>query len=125
MSTKNARVLGIRLDEEEARLLDEIEAKTTMPPVSIVRAAMKAVIGRWKQHKKLTIPFHLVDDTDLAKMNASTVTREATAGNVIIAPFQTQEDIALLADAKATGTEDASPTTPANYRSGIRKHRKK
>ena len=72
MSTpKNARILGIRLDAAEADILQQIEATTNITPVSLVRAALKAVLLRWQQHKELVVPFHLVTSSELAKMNAS------------------------------------------------------
>ena len=63
MSKKNARILGIRLDENEAASLQDIENCTGMAPVSIVRAATKAVIKRWNDKRQLVLPFHIVDDS--------------------------------------------------------------
>lgn len=130
MSTKkDARILGIRLEEADAVILAEIEETTTMTPVSVARAAIKAVILRWQATNNLVLPFHIVTSAELAKMNASPVNHEAnrqTANIVDLPPQSTtssENDIALLSDAKATGTDDLPAPKKVSYGSG--KSRKK
>jgi hypothetical protein len=64
--TKNARILGIRLDETETAILAEIEAATTLAPVAIARAAITAVIRRWKTTPELALPFFIVTAAEVA-----------------------------------------------------------
>lgn len=68
MSTKNARTLGIRLDEKEATALQEIEDSTGLAPVSAVRIALKALIKRWQEKKRLILPFHVLGDDEFTDL---------------------------------------------------------
>jgi hypothetical protein len=70
---KDARILGIRLDESEALTLAEIETATTLTPVSIGRAAITAVIRRWKIDQELVLPFHIVTSAELATLPSPAV----------------------------------------------------
>ena len=68
---KDARILGIRLDEIETAILDEIEAATTLTPVAIARAAITGVIRRWKIDHELALPFHIVTTAEMALINTA------------------------------------------------------
>lgn len=71
MSTKNARTLGIRLDEKEASALQEIEDTIGLASVSTLRIALKAVIKRWQEKKRLVLPFHVLGDDEFAELKTS------------------------------------------------------
>lgn len=71
MSTKNARTLGIRLDDKEASALQEINDTIGLAPVSALRIALKALIKRWQEKKRLVLPFHVLGDDEFAELKAS------------------------------------------------------
>jgi hypothetical protein len=60
MSTKNARTLGIRLDETDATLLKRYEDETTMEGVGLARAALKAALRYYQAHGEITVPLQVV-----------------------------------------------------------------
>lgn len=82
---KDARILGIRLDQSEVLALEEIEKATTLAPVSIARAAITAVIRRWNINHELVLPFHLVTTTEFNSMTSfpkTSASYPATTGGI-------------------------------------------
>lgn len=73
MGIKNARIVGIRLDEDDTRDLEEFEAATSIEGVSLARAALKAALKRWKETGKLSLPLRITDEHEEAKSKAPTV----------------------------------------------------
>lgn len=73
MGIKNARIVGIRLDESDSRDLASFEAATSIEGVSLARAALKAALNRWKETGKLSLPLHITDEPAGGKSKAPTV----------------------------------------------------
>lgn len=94
---KNARILGIRLDETESKTLAEIEAATTFPPVSIARAAITAVIRRWQTTHELSLPFHIITTAELKKQTAPSPVKTGAA----LYPFPSDSSELKVADSAA------------------------
>jgi len=67
MSTKNARTLGIRLDETDAQRLAHFEATTQIEAVSLARAALKAALNTFDEHGTLTLPLYIVTQNPASK----------------------------------------------------------
>ena len=61
MSTKNARILGIRLDEKTNARLLVFESATLIEGVSLARAALIASLDAFDQHGTLTLPLRITD----------------------------------------------------------------
>lgn len=61
MSTKNARILGIRLDATDAARVAKFEQDTHIEGVSLARAALKAALSYYEQHGSLALPLRLVE----------------------------------------------------------------
>ena len=62
MSTKNARILGIRLDEKDASRVAHFEKTTHIEGVSLARAALKAALHTFEQNGTLSLPLRIVED---------------------------------------------------------------
>lgn len=58
-SKKNARILGIRLDQEDSDRLERFEKETTLEGVSLARAALKAALSYYEEHGKISLPLHM------------------------------------------------------------------
>jgi hypothetical protein len=63
MSIKNARTLGIRLDEHDASILQRYEMETTMEGVGLARAALKAALKFYEANGQITVPLKIVPAT--------------------------------------------------------------
>lgn len=61
MSIKNARTLGIRLDQTDNERLDKFERETTMDGVSLARAALKAALNFYEETGSISLPLHITD----------------------------------------------------------------
>jgi hypothetical protein len=61
MSTKNARTLGIRLDEHTNARLLRFEAATLIEGVSLARAALIAALDAYEADNSLTLPLRITD----------------------------------------------------------------
>lgn len=66
MKTKNARILGIRLDAGDAQRLAHFERTTHVEGVALGRAALRAALDRFEATGTLTLPLRI-----LAADNAS------------------------------------------------------
>lgn len=63
MSTKNARTLGIRLDEKTNARLVKFEEATLIEGVSLARAALIAALDSFEANQSLTLPLKIVSAT--------------------------------------------------------------
>ena len=59
MSKKNARILGLRLDQEDTDRLERFEKETTLEGVSLARAALKAALTYYEEHGKISLPLNI------------------------------------------------------------------
>ncbi|HCN76041.1 MAG TPA: hypothetical protein DIT13_02455 [Verrucomicrobiales bacterium] len=59
MAKKDARILGIRLDEKDATRLQTIEDTLCITGVSLARAALKAALDHWETHGTITLPLEI------------------------------------------------------------------
>lgn len=59
MSLKNARTLGIRLDQSETDRLQKFETETTMDGVSLARAALKAALTYYEETGSISLPLYI------------------------------------------------------------------
>jgi hypothetical protein len=59
MSKKNARILGLRLDQEDTDRLERFEKETTLEGVSLARAALKAALSYYEQNGEISLPLHI------------------------------------------------------------------
>lgn len=59
MSLKNARTLGIRLDQTENERLHKFESETTIDGVSLARAALKAALNYYEQTGSISLPLYI------------------------------------------------------------------
>lgn len=60
MSTKNARILGIRLDEKTNERLLKFEEATLIEGVSLARASLIAALDSFEANQSLTLPLKIV-----------------------------------------------------------------
>jgi hypothetical protein len=60
MSTKNARILGIRLDQKTNARLVRFENTTLIEGVSLARAALIAALETYERHGSLTLPLKII-----------------------------------------------------------------
>lgn len=60
MSIKNARTLGVRLDEHDTKRLEQFEKATSIEGVSLARASLKASLDYYEQHGEISVPIKLV-----------------------------------------------------------------
>jgi hypothetical protein len=72
MSTKNARILGIRLDEKTDERLRRFEAATLIEGVSLARAALIASLDSYEANESLTLPLKIVSSTQHQKSPSQT-----------------------------------------------------
>lgn len=59
MSIKNARTLGIRLDQKDTDRLEKFEAQTTIDGVSLARAALKAALNYYEETGSISLPLYI------------------------------------------------------------------
>ena len=72
MSTKNARILGIRLDEKTDERLRRFEDATLIEGVSLARAALIASLDSYEANESLTLPLKIVSSTQHQKSLSQT-----------------------------------------------------
>ena len=83
MSTlKNARTLGLRIDAADNEILRRFESETHIDGVSLLRAALKSALKRYKEKGSLTVPLHVVDDIDFKTLLRQKLSDAAPATTV-------------------------------------------
>lgn len=71
MSTKNARILGIRLDEHDAQRVAKFEQQTHIEGVSLARAALRSALDYYETTGTLTLPLKIVEaKTSLSQLSS-------------------------------------------------------
>jgi hypothetical protein len=82
MSTKNARILGIRLDQKTNARLVRFENTTLIEGVSLARAALIAALETYERHGSLTLPLKIISSAQNENLFTSQVSEnlmESTA----------------------------------------------
>jgi len=82
MSTKNARILGIRLDQKTNARLVRFENATLIEGVSLARAALIAALETYERHGSLTLPLKIISSAQNENLFTSQVSEnlmESTA----------------------------------------------
>jgi hypothetical protein len=105
MSIKNARILGIRLDETDASRVAKFENETSIEGVSLARAALKAALAYYEEVGSINVPIKLVI--------ASTKPQDRGAGSDVVSkPIQKFKPAArepfVLSGSRQSGTETAA-----------------
>jgi hypothetical protein len=54
MSTTKGRNLGLRLDEDDTKDLEDFERGSGIEATTLARNALRAGLAYWKQHKKIS-----------------------------------------------------------------------
>lgn len=113
MSIKNARTLGIRLDQKDTDRLHKFEAETTIDGVSLARAALKAALAYYEEHGNISLPLYLT--TSCVKPLAPTVkagpTKQGKPTNIHDLNRQIAADL-------PAGNTDLAPPVRVRYPSG-------
>lgn len=60
MSLKNARTIGIRLDEKTTKRVEHFESTTHIEAVSLARSALFAALDEFEAHGSLSLPLRIV-----------------------------------------------------------------
>lgn len=107
MSTKNARILGIRLDAKDAAELEQFEQATHIEGVSLARASLKAALASYKRHGSLTLPLFIVDSS--TEHSPITKPNQPTPANIVRLP--PPPVVATLLHDTAAETPTAPPVT--------------
>lgn len=85
MSTTKGRNLGLRLDENDTRDLEDFERGSGIEATTLARNALRACLAYWKQHQKISFPLRLVEaasaDPGPARTASSAPLSEALAGH--------------------------------------------
>jgi hypothetical protein len=101
MSPKNARTLGIRLDDATATDLDQFERETHIEGVSLARTALKCALAYYKLRGHISLPLYIVDASYLSQHAQPPTTSHVTS------PAQ---PCASIADLESIIPKPPSPT---------------
>jgi hypothetical protein len=114
MSIKNARTLGLRIDAADNAILVQFEAETHLEAVSLLRAAFKAALKRYKEKGSLTVPLYVVDDIDFKTLLRQKLLDAAPATSLIV----------LTEDSQPTIIASIPPPKDVSYDSGKKRTKK-
>jgi len=91
MSIKNARTLGIRLDQTDNSRLEKFERETTLDGVSLARAALKAALQFYEETGSISLPLYISDKNSKPQPQAAKsgpVKTAASPSNITPLPEQ-------------------------------------
>jgi hypothetical protein len=116
MSLKNARTLGIRLDQIDNERLEKFERETTMDGVSLARASLKAALNYYEETGSISFPLHIADkysksQAPTVKTGPTTPTTQTKHSQII--PLNQNQAADQPAD-----NRDLSPKVRVRYPSG-------
>lgn len=106
MSTKNARILGIRLDSIDAERVKRFEDTTHIEGVSLARAALKAALARFEETGSLSLPLRVVEDAAQAPAKPFKITK--IIGPDPLNPTEAEKKASVVNDAPSEAPELAS-----------------
>lgn len=100
---KNARILGIRLDDHTAQRLTRFENATLIEGVSLARASLCASLDSYELNGTLTLPLKIVPAQNEAKFTSSNANADTNTACASSAP-----------SIATSPMSPSTPTTPAN-----------
>lgn len=115
MSTTKGRNLGLRLDEQDTRDLEDFERGSGIEATTLARNAVRACLAYWKQHKKISFPLRLVEAAADSKSAAHQKLSEGAPAT---------SDLVLNEDSPPTNIESMPPRKDTSYGSGKKKPKK-
>ena len=107
---KNARILGIRLDDHTTQRLTRFEKETLIEGVSLARAALCASLDSYEANGTLSLPLKIVPAQNEAKFTSPTSAPTPFVVTKILGPEVLQP---TEPEQKASTLNEVPPVAPA------------